>query len=46
MARIYANLIERGLKTLDNVPKKLKEAVETILKEDGYLTDESEPVEE
>lgn len=46
MARIYANLIERGLKTLDDVPKKLKEAVETILKEDGYLTDDTGSVEE
>ncbi len=46
MSRIYANLIERGLKTLDDVPKKLKKDVEQILKNDGYLKDETEPVEE
>ena len=46
MSRIYANLIERGLKTLDDVPKKLKKDVEQILKNDGYLKDEREPVEE
>lgn len=44
MSRIYANLIERGLKSLDDVPKKLKDAVEQILKDDGYLTDNTEPV--
>lgn len=46
MARIYANLIERGLKTLDDVPKKLKKEVEQILKDDGYITDNTKPVEE
>lgn len=46
MSRIYANLIERGLKTLDDVPKKLKDAVKQILKDDGYLTDNTKPVEE
>lgn len=46
MLRIYANLIERGLKTLDDVPKKLKKDVEQILKNDGYLKDDTKPVEE
>lgn len=46
MSRIYANLIERGLKSLDDVPKKLKDAVEQILKDDGYLKDDTKPVEE
>lgn len=46
MSRIYANLIERGLKTLDDVPKKLKKEVEQILKNDGYITNENETVEE
>lgn len=46
MSRIYANLIERGLKTLDDVPKKIKKEVEQILKNDGYLKDDIKPVEE
>ena len=31
MAKIYADLIFRGKKTIDDVPEKLKEAVEKIL---------------
>ena len=31
MARIYADLIRKGLKTLDDVPKKLQEDVKEIL---------------
>lgn len=31
MAKIYANLIRKGLKTIDDVPEKLKEAVKKIL---------------
>ena len=31
MAKIYADLIRKGLKTLDDVPEKLKEAVKEIL---------------
>ena len=31
MARIYANLIRKGLKTLDDVPAKLRAEVERIL---------------
>lgn len=31
MARIYADLIRKGLKTLDEVPEKLKKEVEKIL---------------
>ena len=46
MSRIYANLIERGLKTLNDVPKKLKKDVEEILKNDGYLKEDVKPVEE
>ena len=37
MARIYAILIEKGLKTLDQVPLKIRPDVEQILKEDGYI---------
>lgn len=33
MAKIYANLIIHGLKTLDDVPKALRDAVEKLLKE-------------
>lgn len=32
MSKIYANLIESGIKTLEDVPKKLKKEVEQILK--------------
>lgn len=31
MAKIYADLIRKGKKTLDDVPKKLKDAVKAIL---------------
>lgn len=31
MAKIYANLIKKGLKTLEDVPKALKDAVQEIL---------------
>jgi hypothetical protein len=40
MARIYANLIEKDLKTLDQVPLKIRSDVEHILKEDGYMIKE------
>ena len=31
MAKIYASLIQKGLKTMDEVPEKLKAAVQAIL---------------
>ena len=31
MAKIYADLIRKGLKTIDDVPLRLREAVEKIL---------------
>ena len=35
MAQIYANLIKKGKKTIDDVPETLREAVQAILdKED------------
>lgn len=34
MAKIYAALIRKGLKTLDDVPARLRAAVETLLEED------------
>ena len=33
MARIYASLIRKGLKTLDDVPMNLRAEVEKILNE-------------
>lgn len=36
MAKMYANLIIHGRKTIDDVPSKLKEAVEAILIENGF----------
>lgn len=33
MAKIYADLIKKGLKTLDDVPEKLRAEVERILGE-------------
>lgn len=32
MAKIYANLIKKGLKTLENVPEALRVEVELLLK--------------
>lgn len=34
MAQIYASLIRKGLKTLDDVPEALREAVKRLLDED------------
>ena len=36
MAKVYADLIEKGLKTIDDVPAKLRPEVEAILEERGY----------
>lgn len=33
MAKIYADLIKKGLKTIDDVPEKLRAEVEKILGE-------------
>jgi hypothetical protein len=33
MAKIYADLIRKGLKTLDDVPENLREEVRRILEE-------------
>jgi hypothetical protein len=37
MAKIYANLILAGLKTIDDVPPKLRMAVERILEEESNI---------
>lgn len=34
MAQVYADLIKKGLKTIDDVPAKLKDAVQSILDAD------------
>lgn len=34
MAEIYADLIRKGIKTLDDVPSKLRDAVTKILREE------------
>lgn len=34
MAKIYAELIKKGLKTIDDVPAKLREEVQRILDEE------------
>lgn len=31
MAKVYANLIKKGLKTIDDVPVALKKAVQSLL---------------
>jgi hypothetical protein len=35
MAEVYASLIRKGIKTLDEVPAKLRAEVEALLAEDG-----------
>jgi hypothetical protein len=35
MAKVYADLIRKGVKTLDDVPAKLRAAVEALLAEDA-----------
>lgn len=35
MAKVYANLIKKGLKTIDDVPENLREEVIRILNEDA-----------
>ena len=36
MAAVYADLIMKGLKTIDDVPKKLKKDVLKILEDRGW----------
>ncbi len=33
MAKVYADLIRKGIKTIDDVPNKLKAAVQALLAE-------------
>lgn len=39
MAVIYANLVEAGRKTIEQVPARLREQVIEILKERGLIPD-------
>ena len=36
MAKIYAALIRKGIKTLDEVPARLRNTVEALLAENGW----------
>lgn len=36
MARIYAELIRKGLKTIDGVPVRIRAEVEALLEEAGH----------
>lgn len=38
MAKIYAELIRKGLKTIEDVPSNLRKAVQAILDELGTTT--------
>lgn len=35
MAKVYADLIRKGIKTLEDVPEKLREAVAAVLEGDN-----------
>lgn len=37
MAKVYADLIKKGLKTIDDVPAKLKDAVQALLDVDSNV---------
>lgn len=39
MGKIYAELIRKGLKTLEDVPEKLKKQVEELLKGENNVKD-------
>lgn len=34
MAKVYASLVKKGLKTIDDVPKQIRAEVEAILAEE------------
>ena len=41
MVRIYADLVEKGKRTLESVPEKLKKYVVEELEKRGYITVEN-----
>ena len=40
MARVYANLCEKGVRNLFTVPDNLRDQVEEIIISDGYMINE------
>ena len=38
MAKIYYNLVKKGLKTIDEVPEKIREEVRKLLEENNWLS--------
>ena len=41
MVAVYASLIEKGVKKIDNVPERIKEQVIEILVSHGFVWDEN-----
>jgi hypothetical protein len=39
MAKVYADLIKKGVKTIDDVPARLRADVEEILRQEGFYAD-------
>lgn len=37
MARVYANLCEKGVRNFNAVPNNLKNQVRALIEEDGYI---------
>ena len=37
MAKIYYNLVKKGLKTINEVPEKIREEVRKLLEENNWL---------
>ena len=46
MAKIYYNLIKKGLKTIDDVPEKMRAAVQALLDADPDFVLDTKTVEE
>lgn len=40
MARVYANLCEKGVRNFNTVPSNLQDTVREIIEEDGYTIKE------
>lgn len=40
IVRSYANLIIKGIKTIEDVPQALRQAVQDYLADQGYTSDE------
>lgn len=40
ISRLWADKIEMGEKTIDEVPARLKDEVIELLREDGFITEE------